>query len=64
MKEFLEKNQQTTKSDRGVEKYYVFILLGYQSIHDKYELAHEMIYTYNIYIKSSFIHACTAFQLG
>ena len=42
MKEFFEKNQQTTKSVRGEEKYYILMLFGYQSIHDKYEPAHEI----------------------
>ena len=39
IKDFFEKNQQTTKGVRGDEK---ILLLGYQSIQDKYEPAHEI----------------------
>ena len=42
MKELFEKNQQTTKNVRGEEKYYILMLFGYQSIHGKYEPAHEI----------------------
>ena len=42
IEEFLEKNQQATKVLEEMKKYYVLILLGYQSIHDKFEPAHEI----------------------
>ena len=64
MKEFFEKKNQHTKSVRGVEKYNILILLGYQSIHDKNEQAHEIFILIALYIKLSFIHACTAIQWG
>ena len=43
MKEFFEKKiSRPQKVLEEMKKYYILILLGYQSIHDKYVPAHEI----------------------
>ena len=57
MKEFFEKNyQQITKMLEEMKKYYTLIVLGYQSIIDKYEPAHESICIHKV-ILYTYMHS-------